>query len=598
MSTPLITLKDIRLRIDANPLFTGVDLVVHGGDRMCLVGRNGSGKSTLMRVVVGALEADGGERFVHPGARVVYLPQEPDFTGFATLADFVAAGLPEVDANALHLAEAALEEVGLDPHRSCENLSGGESRRAALAKAFVGDADVLLLDEPTNHLDLPMIEWLEDRIARFRGAIMVISHDRRFLETVSRSILWLDRGILRRLDKNFSAFEDWQEEVETMEDQERHKLEKKITAEARWAVEGITARRKRNQGRLRALAAMRKTKADAIRRQGSVELKAEEGNQSGKLVIEAKHITKAYGERVLFSDFSTRIARGDRVGVIGPNGAGKSTLVKMLIGETEPDAGTVRLGAGLSMAYLDQSRAALADTVTVKDALSGGNDYVEVQGHNRHVASYAKDFLFAPGMLNAPVRSLSGGERNRLLLARTLARPANFFILDEPTNDLDMDTLDLLEEMLGDYTGTVLLVSHDRDFLDRIVTSTIVLEGDGAVTEYAGGYSDYLRQRTLPEKKTEKTKAKPATNTNKPASSSKRLSFKHKRRLETLPDEMKKAEEQAAILERALADPDYYSRDPAGFERTGKALDVIRTKLETMEEEWLELEILREEAES
>jgi len=598
MSTPLITLKDIRLRIDANPLFTGVDLVVHGGDRMCLVGRNGSGKSTLMRVVVGALEADGGERFVHPGARVVYLPQEPDFSGFATLADFVAAGLPEVDANALHLAEAALEDVGLDPHRACENLSGGESRRAALARAFVGDADVLLLDEPTNHLDLPMIEWLEDRIARFRGAVMVISHDRRFLETVSRSILWLDRGILRRLDKTFSAFEDWQEEVETMEDQERHKLEKKIAAEARWAVEGITARRKRNQGRLRALAAMRKSKAEAIRRQGSVELKAEEGNQSGKLVIEAKHITKAYGERVLFSDFSTRIARGDRVGVIGPNGAGKSTLVKMLIGEIEPDEGTVRLGAGLAMAYLDQSRAALAETVTVKDALSGGNDYVDVQGHSRHVASYAKDFLFAPGMLNAPVRSLSGGERNRLLLARTLARPANFFILDEPTNDLDMDTLDLLEDMLGDYTGTVLLVSHDRDFLDRIVTSTIVLEGNGTVTEYAGGYSDYLRQRTLPEKKTEKPKAKTAAKADKPASASKRLSFKHKRRLETLPDEMKKAEEQAAILERALADPDYYSRDPAGFERTGKALDVIRSKLQNMEEEWLELEILREEAES
>ena len=310
MSTPLITLKDIRLRLDANPLFTGVDLVVHGGDRMCLVGRNGSGKSTLMRVVVGALEADGGDRFVHPGARVVYLPQEPDFTGFETLADFVAAGLPEVDANAFHLAEAALEDVGLDPHRSCDNLSGGESRRAALARAFVGDADVLLLDEPTNHLDLPMIQWLEDRIARFRGAVMIISHDRRFLENVSRGILWLDRGILRRLDKSFAAFEDWQDEVEATEDQERHKLEKRIAAEGRWAVEGISARRKRNQGRLRALAAMRKTKADAIRRQGSVELKAEEGSQSGKLVIEAKHISKAYDDRVLFDDFSTRIGRG------------------------------------------------------------------------------------------------------------------------------------------------------------------------------------------------------------------------------------------------------------------------------------------------
>ncbi|MEX1147630.1 MAG: ABC-F family ATP-binding cassette domain-containing protein, partial [Sphingomonadales bacterium] len=485
MSPPLITLKDIQLRLDANPLFRGVDLIVHTADRMCLVGRNGSGKSTLMKVMAGVMDADSGDRFVQPGCRVIYLPQEPDFAGAHTVADFVAGGLSEVDADARHAAEAMLTEAGLDPAMETATLSGGEARRAALARAFVSDADVLLLDEPTNHLDLPAIEWLESRVARFRGAVMVISHDRRFLESATRTTLWLDRGVLRRLDRGFAHFEAWRDELEASEDLQQAKLAKKIAAEARWAVEGISARRKRNQGRLRTLTAMRQTKAEAIKRQGTATLTTDEGGTSGKLVIEALGITKAYGDRTLFRDFSVRIARGDRVGVIGPNGAGKSTLVRALIGQIELDEGTVRLGSGLEMIYMDQTRAGLKPGMTVRDALSGGNDYVDVRGTPRHVASYAKDFLFAPGLLNAPVHSLSGGEQNRLLLAMTLARPANFMVLDEPTNDLDMETLDLLEDMLGDYGGTILLVSHDRDFLDRIVTSTIVMEGDETAQEYA-----------------------------------------------------------------------------------------------------------------
>ncbi len=434
MAPPLITLKDIALRVDAAPLFRGVELVVHDGDRMCLVGRNGSGKSTLMKIMTGDVMADGGDRFVHPGCRVVYLAQEPDFGDAATVADFVAEGLPEVDADAHHKADAMLAEIGIAPDLSCTTLSGGEARRAALARAFVGDADVLLLDEPTNHLDLPTIAWLEVRIARFRGAVMVVSHDRRFLERVTRTTLWLDRGVLRRMDKGFAHFDVWQEEVERSEDAERHKLERKIAAEARWAVEGISARRTRNQGRLRALADLRQQKAEAIKRQGNVDLKAAEGKTSGKLVIEAKSIAKRYGDRTLFKDFSTRIARGDRIGIIGPNGAGKSTLVRILIGEIEPDDGTVRQGAGLTMAYLDQARAALKADTTVKDVLSGGNDYVEVQGARRHVASYAKDFLFAPALLNAPVHSLSGGERNRLLLpVRSPGRPTFWCSTSPPT---------------------------------------------------------------------------------------------------------------------------------------------------------------------
>ncbi|RMF07886.1 MAG: ATP-binding cassette domain-containing protein [Alphaproteobacteria bacterium] len=602
MSPPLITLKDIALRIDTQPLFRNLDLVVRDGDRMCLVGRNGSGKSTLLKVITGTVEPDQGDRFIHPGCRVVYLPQEPDFADAGSVAEFVASGLTEVDADARHRVEAILAEVGLVPDLSTATLSGGEARRASLVRALVGDADVLLLDEPTNHLDLPTIEWLEERIAQFRGAVLVISHDRRFLERVTRTTLWLDRGVLRRMDKGFAHFESWQQEVEAAEDAERRKLDRKIAAEARWAVEGITARRKRNQGRLRALAAMRQKKAEAIKRQGTAAIRMAEDERSGKLVIEARSITKRYGERVLFENFSTRIARGDRVGIIGPNGSGKSTLVKVLIGELAPDDGTVRLGSGLSVAYLDQGRTALRPEATVKDILSDGNDHVDVHGVRRHVASYAKDFLFAPSLLDAPVHSLSGGERNRLLLARTLARPANFLVLDEPTNDLDMDTLDVLEDILGDYKGTVLLVSHDRDFLDRIVTSTIALEGDGSAIEYAGGYSDYLTQRKTRNRTAKQQQPKAGTRTShglpgKPQGSrSTRLSYKHKHRLKTLPQEMEEAEKLVTALEHMLGDPTLYERDPARFDKASKALGEAQARLAALEEEWLELEILREEA--
>ncbi len=599
MAPPILTLKDMRLRLGATPLFTGVELVVEPGDRLSLVGRNGSGKSTLLKVIAGIIEADGGERFVQPGLRIAYLSQEPDFTGYDSVGAYVAAGLAANSADAFYRVEAVLGEVGIAPDLDPATLSGGEARKVALARAFVSDPDLLLLDEPTNHLDLATIAWLEQSLASFTGALIVISHDRAFLRNVSRAIFWLDRGIVRRHNRGFAHFEEWQEQVYAEEEAAAERLNKKLEEELHWLARGVTARRKRNQGRLRRLQELRREKAEAIKRSGNVRMQAESGAVSGKLVIEARGIAKRYGDRVIFSNFSTRVGRGDRVGIIGPNGAGKSTLLKVLTGNLAPDEGEVRLGSNLQIAYLDQTRARLNEADRLQDVLADGNDYVEVLGQQRHVASYAKDFLFSPEQLRAPVSALSGGERNRLLLARILARPSNLLILDEPTNDLDMETLDLLQDLLSDYDGTLLLVSHDRDFLDRIVTSTIVLEGDGTIMEYAGGYSDYLIQRgernddkARPARKEAKPAAAP-----KPERSSNRLSYKHKRRLEQLPDEMAKAEAEIAKLEKLLADPGFYSRDPAGFTAAGESLEAARATLQSLEDEWLELEMLREESE-
>lgn len=601
MAPPILTLKDMRLRLGATPLFTGVDLIVEAGDRLSLVGRNGSGKSTLLKVIAGIMEADGGERFVQPGLRIAYLPQEPDFTGFETVGAYVAAGLSADSAHDFYRVEAVLAEVGIAADLDPKTLSGGEARKVALSRAFVSDPDLLLLDEPTNHLDLATIAWLEQSLASFTGAIIVISHDRAFLRNMSRAIFWLDRGIVRRHNRGFAHFEEWQGQVYAEEEAAAQRLNKKLEEELHWLARGVTARRKRNQGRLRRLHALRQEKAEAIKRGGNVRMQAESGSLSGKLVIEARGIAKSYGERVIFSDFSTRIGRGDRVGIIGPNGAGKSTLLKVLTGGLAPDAGEVRLGSNLQIAYLDQTRAQLDEADRLQDVLADGNDYVEVLGHQRHVASYAKDFLFAPEQLRAPVSALSGGERNRLLLARILARPSNLLILDEPTNDLDMETLDLLEDLLSDYDGTLLLVSHDRDFLDRIVTSTIALEGDGSIMEYAGGYSDYLLQRRE-DASADKTRASPRRESRtasapKSDKGGQRLSYKHKRRLELLPDEMAKAEAEIARLGELLADPGLYARDPAAFTATSEKLEAAQAKLQSLEDEWLELEMLREAGE-
>lgn len=594
MAPPILTLKDIRLRLGAHPLFTGVELAIGGRDRLSLVGRNGAGKSTLMKVIAGDALADAGERFVQPGVRVVYLPQEPDLSRFATLRAFMLAGLP-----AAHIAERALAEVGLSPDLFTAGLSGGERRRAALARAFAAAPDILLLDEPTNHLDLAAIDWLEGKVNAFRGALAVISHDRMFLKNVTSAVLWLDRGIVRRLDRGFAHFDAWAEAVYVEEDAARARLEKKIEEETHWLRRGVTARRRRNEGRLARLVALRKEKAAQIARAGAVEMKVDAGAMSGKSVIDARGITKSFDGKTLFKDFTTRIGRGDKVGVIGPNGAGKSTLLNVLLKRLEPDSGTVKLGSNLTVAFLDQSRSALKETATLQDALADGNDYVDVLGHKKHVASYARDFLFTSEQLRAPVGSLSGGERNRLLLARTLAKPSNLLVLDEPTNDLDMETLDLLEDLLADFDGTLLLVSHDRDFLDRVVTSTIALAGDGTAIEYAGGYSDYVRQRG-PRAMATPEKPKPAkrNETLEKKAPATRLSYKHKRRLEELPGEMATAQKNIATLEAMLADPTLYARDAAAFEDASRRLQASQAKLAALEEEWLELELLREEVES
>jgi len=597
MAPPVFTLKDTHLRLGATPLFTGLDLVVGADDRLCLVGRNGSGKSTLMKVIAGLLDPDRGERFVKPATHVAYLPQDPDFGPFRSVSDYVAEGLPSNARNDLHRVEATLLELGLEAGMDPHLLSGGEARKAAIARALVAEPDILLADEPTNHLDLATIEWLESRLANFPGAIILISHDRAFLKAVSRATIWLDRGKLRRLDKGFAHFDSWRDQVWADEEAAANRLQKKLDEELHWLARGVTARRRRNQGRLRRLGELRREKSEAIKREGGAKIQAAAGAISGKIVIDAESISKSYGDRTLFSGFSTRIGRGDRVGLVGPNGAGKSTLLKILTGTLAPDEGSVRLGSNLTLAYLDQGRVALRETETVWDALADGNDFVTVLGHQRHVASYARDFLFAPNQLRAPVASLSGGERNRLLLARILARPSNLLVLDEPTNDLDMDTLDLLEDMLSDYEGTLLLVSHDRDFLDRIVTSTIVLEGDGTVEEYAGGYSDYRSQRraSIPAAA---TTAKPRGDASpaRAGTGATRLSYKFKRRLELLPDEIAATEAAIADLETTLSDPGLYARDPARFTSLGEKLAATRARLKELEDEWLDLEMQREAA--
>jgi len=609
MAPPLVLLQDIHLRFGATPLLDGAELSVSAGERVCLVGRNGSGKSTLLKVAAGLMQPDSGTRFFQPGTTVRYLPQEPDFSGHATTLSYVEAGLGPGDE--AYRAQYLLEELGLTGHEDPAHLSGGEARRAALARVIAPEPDVLLLDEPTNHLDLPVIEWLESELKGLRSAIVLISHDRRFLETLSRVTVWLDRGTTRRLEQGFSAFEAWRDEVLEQEETERHKLDRKIVAELDWLRYGVTARRKRNVRRLGLLHSMRQDRREERRAQGNVKLTVSEAETSGKLVIEAKNISKRYGERTVVRDFSARILRGDRIGVIGPNGAGKTTLIKLLTGEIAPDSGTVKLGTNLEIASLDQKRAALDPTTTLKDALTGGgSDQVMVGGQPKHVIGYLKDFLFTPDQANAPLAVLSGGERGRLMLARALALPSNMLVLDEPTNDLDLETLDLLQEMVTDYPGTVILVSHDRDFLDRTVSSVIVAEGDGVFREYAGGYSDMLSQRGRGVEARDKSapaargKATPATPGGAPARGAadpqkdrRKLSFHDQHALKTLPKTMDGLRAKVEKLAAQLADPQLYARDPAGFQKTSAALTEAQGALDAAEEEWLRLEILREELE-
>ena len=598
MAPPLLQLKDIALTFGGTPLLTGAELSVSAGERVSLVGRNGSGKSTLLKIAAGLVEPDHGSVFVQPGALVRYLPQEPDFSGFANTLAYVEAGMPP-DRDA-HAARYLLNELGLSGEEDVAHLSGGEARRAALARVLAPAPDILLLDEPTNHLDLTTIEWLEGELDGRRAALVIISHDRRFLSNLSRATVWLDRGETRRIDRGFAHFEEWRDALLAEEEREQHKLARKIAAEEHWMRYGVTARRKRNMRRVGELQTLREQRRGYRAAAGSAVITAGSAELSGKLVIEAEHISKNYGNRAIVSDFSIRIQRGDRIGIVGPNGSGKTTLINLLTGALTPDSGTVKLGANLALAALDQHRDSLDDNVTVAAALTGGaGDTVMVNGKPKHVVGYMRDFLFAGEQARTPLGKLSGGERGRLMLAQVLAKPSNLLVLDEPTNDLDMETLDVLEDMLADYAGTVLLISHDRDFLDRLVSGVIVPEGDGRWNEYAGGYSDMLAQRgadlTRAPRKAEPRKAAKSEPPVPQPSVRRRLSFKDKHALETLPKTIAAWQAEAATLQAKLDDPNFYARDRAHFEEISAALGALQHKIAAAEEQWLELEILREE---
>ena len=591
---PLLQLNDVSLTFGGNPVFSGLDLVVQSGDRLALVGRNGSGKSTLMKVMAGLVEPDHGVRVVPPGVTVGYMEQDPDLSGFATLGDYAASALPEGEE---YRVAVVAEGLKFAPETPVATASGGERRRAALAKLLAEAPELMLLDEPTNHLDIQAIQWLEEQLAGGNTAFVLISHDRAFLKRLSRATLWLDRGVIRRREAGFDGFEDWREQVWAEEDEARHKLDRKIKAEAKWAVEGISARRKRNQGRVRALAALRAERASQIRRQGTAALAFDAAPQSGRLVVEARGISKDFADKTICKSLDLRIIRGDRVAFVGPNGVGKTTLLKMLTGEVAPDSGTVTLGTNLELAVFDQTRAALDPEASLWENLtgdplmsvSGAADQVMVRGQPRHVVGYLKDFLFDEAQARAPVKALSGGEKARLLLAKLMARESNLLVLDEPTNDLDVETLDLLQDLLGEFDGTVLLVSHDRDFIDRVATQTVAMEGEGRITVYPGGWSDYQAQKPQSEQeKVEKSKiSKPELKVDVKKADG--LSFTERKRFDTLPALIDKLTAEIGKLNDLLATPGLYETEPVKFRKATEMLAERQAALEAAETEWLEL---------
>lgn len=600
MAPPILLLQDVTLTIGGKPLLEGAELSVSPSERLCLVGRNGSGKSTLLKIAAGLVEMDGGTRFFQPDATVRYLPQEPDLSGFSTVLAYVEAGLGPSDEP--HRARYLLNELGLSGEEDPAHLSGGEARRAALARVLAPEPDLIFLDEPTNHLDLPAIEWLEAELASLRSALVLISHDRRFLQNLSRATVWLDRGRTKRLDRGFGEFEAWRDKLLEEEEVQRHKLDRLIVNEEHWVRHGVSARRKRNMGRMARLSDLRQERRDARKSLGDVKISVSEGKTSGKLVLEADSVSKSFGERAIVKDFSLRLLRGDRLGIVGQNGAGKTTLLNLITGILPPDAGTLRLGSNLEMATLDQSRKALKPDWTLKDALTNsGSDYVEINGEKKHVIGYMKDFLFTPEQARTPISRLSGGERGRLMLARAMSLPSNFLVLDEPTNDLDLETLDLLQEMITDYKGTVIVVSHDRDFLDRVATSVIVAEGQGKWIEYAGGYSDMVAQRGqgigAPAPTPNKQKSSEPKERAAPAPKKEKLSFKHKHALETLPGKIADLQKKRDALQAKLEEPGLYGRDRAAFDKATTLLGEAEKQIAAWEEEWLQLEMMREELE-
>lgn len=604
MAAPILALQDARITFGGGDLFNGISLGIEPGMRIALVGRNGSGKSTLLKAIAGDIELDGGDRFVQAGIRVGYLRQHPEIVEGRTVFEQVTLGLSqEVLSEGYetgYLVDQILEGVGIPGDRFLETLSGGEARRVSLAEALVSEPDVLLLDEPTNHLDIKTILWLEDELKSFKGALMMISHDRQFLKNLTNRLFWLDRGKLRTHGKGFSAFDEWSEEILRAEEVETKKLDKRIADETDWSRKGITARRARNEGRLRALYRMREERAERTSRVGSAKLVVASGEKSGKIVVEATDIEKSYvdsndQQHDVIKSFSTRIIRGDRIGIIGPNGAGKTTLLKMLTGELQPDQGTIKLGTNLTTAIFDQQRESLDPEESLWDTLADpGSGQLLVKGEVRHVVAYLRDFLFDEKQAKSPVKSLSGGEKNRLLLAKLLARESNLLVLDEPTNDLDMETLDLLQDMLGSYDGTLIVISHDRDFLDQLVTSVIAVEDGGVVHEYVGGYADYIRQRAELEKPKEQAK-KAAQFQEKPKQPRGKLSYKDQRDLDRMPAVLEALEVKIAKLEGEMANPDLFTKSPDKFQKTLDELTKSKAEYDSSEERLLELEIMHEE---
>jgi len=593
---PLLSLDSIALTFGGQPLLESANLQVFARDRVCLVGRNGSGKSTFLKIAAGRVEPDAGERFVKPGTTWRYLEQDPDMSGFNNLEDYVRDGLTGADNDAR--VPYLLDALGVKAQADPATASGGERRRAAIARVLAPEPDIMFLDEPTNHLDLPTIQWLEDELARSSAALVLISHDRRFLEATTRRTVWLDRGETRELDRNFAEFEDWRDQTLEQEELDRHKLARKIVREEHWVTHGVSGRRKRNMRRMGELSELKAKLRDARGPQGTARLSVTEGNKSGKRVVEFFDVSKAYGGRPLVEGLSLKIARGDRLAIIGPNGTGKTTLIKLMTGEIEPDSGRVETGSNLEPLIVDQSRDSLPGDTSLGDALTGGGtDGVEVGGQTRHVIAYMKDFLFLPEQRRTILSKLSGGERARVQLARGLRSPSNLLVLDEPTNDLDLETLDLLQELVAEYAGTVILVSHDRDFIDRTATKTLAWESDGTWTLYAGGYTDMVAQRGygVRQDTSETVKPKPVPTSGKSSKPSKaKLSYKYQHRLDTLPNAMDKVTAKIEALDKQLAQADYFSRDPDGFARDAKALETARAELDAMEMEWLEIEEMKE----
>ena len=586
-AAPILSWEGLGLIQGSGWLFQDIDLHIGPRDRLALIGRNGAGKTTLLRLIANRIEADRGKRSIKPGTKVVLLEQDPFFSGFDTLMDFALSG---DDAPPRHAVEAIAGQLGIDMARPADSASGGERRRASLARVLAMEPDLLLLDEPTNHLDLAAIDWLESWLERFNGAFITISHDRTFLKRLTRATLWLDRGSLRRKEVGFGGYEAWEEQVYAEEARAAEKLDAKLKLEAHWLERGVTARRKRNQGRLEKLWEMRAQRAAMIGPAGAAKLKLASDDVKTKSVIVAEKVTKRFGDRAIIRDFSLRIQRGDRIGIVGANGAGKTTLLKLLTGEIEPDEGSVTRARTLSGVMIDQQRSLMSPDKTVRQVLAEGGDWIDVRGVRKHVQGYLKDFLFDPGLIDAKVGTLSGGERSRLLLAREFARPSNLLVLDEPTNDLDLETLDLLQEVISDYDGTVLIVSHDRDFLDRSVNLTLGLDGSGQIDIIAGGYADWeakRKQRTVSAKA--KPKAEGAAPPPPPPPKKTKLSYKDQRDYDLLPGRIEELEAAIVRDEEALADPDLYTRDPDTFARLTAAIEKARSEKEAAEERWLEL---------